>query len=177
MTISNQIDICTYPTISGNISPATRRQWDQFTESRHKGWALSIHEGWLSPNRSRVVLIQSVFMLVFEYKTGDMAGRAQAVADAIAYAEANPFRRVMVGDYATYSFPGAVGFTAPLHSAGWVTDDVATLLNALIDKDDEAALAKVLNAITTYPPEDHTARVREILQEQKTSLDSLATTH
>jgi hypothetical protein len=155
-----------YPTISGTISPATRRQWDQFTESRHKGWALSLHEGWLDPDRSRVVLIQSVFMLNFEYKTGDAAARAKAVADAIAYANANPFRRKMVGDYATYSFPGAVGFSAALHAAGWATGDVAKRLNTLIDSGDDKALSAVLDPISMYLPDDHSELIREIMCKQ-----------
>jgi hypothetical protein len=162
-----------YPTISGNISPATRRQWDQFTESRHKGWALSLHEGWLGPDRSRVVLIQSVFMLNFEYKTGDAAARAQAVADAVAYANANPFRRKMVGDYATYSFPGAVGFSAALHSAGWVIGDEAKILNSIVDRGDDKALSAILDQISTYMPDDHSALVREIMRKQTSVPDML----
>ena len=152
------------PSISGTLSAATRRQWAQFCLSRHRGWQLSIHEPWLDAGISRVVLIQSVFMLNFEFKTGDEAARQAAQEEAIAYANANPYRRGTLGDYDYFAFPGAVAFTATLKAAGWVTGSVAARLNALIDAQDAKTFERVLSSITSYLPDDYTELVADALQ-------------
>lgn len=154
------------PTISGTVSLETRRQWAQFCESRHRGWQLSVQDPWSDSGRARVVLIQSVFMLNFEYPAGDQAAQAAAREEAIAYANANPFRKGMLGDMAYFAFPQVVAFTAPLKPAGWVTGDAARRLNAFIDADDVRAFEEAVSGIASYLPEDYTTVVLAALKAQ-----------
>jgi len=153
------------PMISGDLSPTDRRSWEALGEKRRNGWTLTIHEPWTDKGRARVVLTQSVFLVQFDYQTGDAHERDAARTLALQFADANPLSIQEVGTFRYFSIPTAVSFTAPLHAAGWVTGPAARQLNQLIEAKDGKTLDSVLFKLDNYTPRNLSQQVARLIDE------------
>jgi hypothetical protein len=56
-----------------------------------------------------------------------------------------------------------VGFSGALQPAGWVTGDVAKVVNGLLDARDEKGLKALFKPVTTYAIENHSTAIFEAI--------------
>jgi hypothetical protein len=158
-----------YPQIF-DLHPHERRDMELMAISRHRGWSLCQHDPWLYEGTfdalSRYVLVQACAMIQFPYPTGNEEKRCKAKLDALIFADKNPLAMRRAGSFCFAVCPQVVYFTAPLHAAGWVRGQAATMIIDMIANGDGEQLDAVLKAIPVQSgPRDCTASVKYGLAE------------